>query len=382
LVRGQLLQASSDAGRQSAMAGGLHAAGLLVALALAAGERVAHSPSSLLDSAAPRSPLKGWHHRPRDAVASAALLSSAAVVGGQSKFFLELDTDRNGVVSAEEYRAAAVKSLDRRGVTDEAHRARLEDQFARVFAVADIDGDSLLGRSEVEFSQYLAMEAAKRRRVLALREQMRSPNVDAATGGGATNGLLAVPRGQLGGDGETDEFGLHFAERLFSEFDEDGDGQFDESEYRRCMHARAEYWGWGAILGDPEVAEWIDALREDADVTGDGSFNQKELYYSVLALDHFAGGHAFQDKVLATELFRVADANFDGNVDEDEIVQAIERAAAMAPDDGRDSLQRLLRHAREGFVVADEDGSGSLDADEGLTLARSIVQQRMSREEF
>jgi len=237
-----------------------------------------------------------------------------------------MDSDGDGLVDMHEYMQAVVDELDRSGEQDRERRQEALRVALGLYDRCDLDGDDALCRQEVEFA-----------RTLSALVQKPSENTD--------------------GIGLLDELSRKSQGR-FDAWDTDGDGSVDWDEFWAARRSSEFMEGWSnSAFKNPTIAEWVRAVFDRADVSGDAKLNERELHFATLLLNGVA------TRQLSDAIVQEVDANQDG------MLSLVEVQSVSVKGRSYELLQ-------ESFSVVDRDGDGLLIEEEILDLAELVVLKR------
>mmetsp|Transcript_13 Transcript_13/g.30 ORF Transcript_13/g.30 Transcript_13/m.30 type:complete len:345 (-) Transcript_13:143-1177(-) len=299
-------------------------------------------------------------HRSRRRLSAAALLWMAAPgrareAPASTEWLEGFDQDGDGAVSREEFLAAAMPADDD---LDDAVKERLANLYERIFAASDITGDGSLNDAEVQFADGLAVVAMNR-----FAHLLPPPEDSEGQEEGAPN-----PR---------DDLGEQRAAHVFATMDLNSDGKVDVEEYMKGIHTVAREMGWGeGDLGDPALVDWSSALLARADVTGDGSLDQKEVQFASILLEDALASESgmWYERSMASNIAKLwaeeYDADGDGRLAGEEL-EGLRKLATkeLESEDDAPFIERFVKH----FDAADADGDGAVDLAELEQLARLVV---------
>ena len=177
------------------------------------------------------------------------LLPSLSGLGGQNApSFDQIDTDNDGTISLEEFKAAA-KNLPSQA--ESADNGKAEELFATI----DTDGDGAISKDEA--TAFTSKVSSAIQAVMILFQQ-ESQAGDAATTADTNADATATSR----------------ADRLFAKLDADGDGSISKDEFTAAFNNRRHHAHEASESG--ESGGRVSRLFDKIDADGDGEITKEE----------------------------------------------------------------------------------------------------------
>jgi len=335
------------------------AAILFAALPATSGERVLARPHMATDDSreAGHVARQGRRGRGRGRLLSstAVLLAATGAARTRAQEFVQtvaellenLDTNGDGKVDKEEYRAKASMESD----VDDRMQKQILAFLDQLFDAADIDGDGFLSERELEFAD-LARDVASQ----------------------AEDSTEEVPRFQFGRD---------TAQTSLNTFDADADGEIGKEEYLDGMRSFASDWEWLSSFDHPGLVKWMDDTWSKVDVTGDGKLNVEEVNFLMALVNRDAWSGMFSPHAFAGQVLQDLDADGDGKVSAAELAKVAEDLAAKGPEQTGTAREATEGEATEGEATepaeagAGAPGEGEPEAARVTFTSSSEVVARM-----
>mmetsp|Transcript_19312 Transcript_19312/g.55016 ORF Transcript_19312/g.55016 Transcript_19312/m.55016 type:complete len:284 (+) Transcript_19312:684-1535(+) len=248
------------------------------------------------------------------------------------------DTNKDGAIDKSEFMLTFRDILNADDVEDKDIRTFVYRLAETLYDIGDIDRDGVHSRRETEFVVMLIGSELYR----------------AVESADMLNDLRGIE----------DEFGGATARSLVARFDRNTNFAVDRDEFTEAFEMTMR--GHGVSDEALEGFELHKALRETfdtADIDGDGRLYPRELQFAMFLANKCAL------REMTDKLFMALDASGDGQIDYEEVMQAVERERARGDRQAEALAEALLQN----FNIADINSDGMLGPEEADNVAQYLL---------